>query len=306
MKTKGIGKTILFLVFAFGLSLLLQPGTSLAKEAGDKVLAKVGHYTLTMKQFQNQIDNLPPQLQVAIAHNSEMKEQFLQRWVQITLLAEAARSEGLEKDPEVKAQIQELKNTILAQAFAEKALKNKVKVTDKEVTDYYNAHKDEFTTPEQVKARHILVKVPADSDKKVWEQAKEKASKIRQELLKGADFGKLAKQYSGDPGTKDQGGDLGYFAKGRMIPEFEKAAFSLEVGQISQPVKTVFGYHIIQIEDKKPAKVRSFDQVQNQIRHKLTMEKQGEVLEKIMAQLKAKYPVELHKELLKEDDGKSK
>ncbi len=306
MKTVLI-KTLVVLV-GMGLHAALSPCGAIASQdqAKDKVLAIVGTNKLTLKHFQSQIDSLPVQLQVALAHSPEMKEQFLDRWVKITLLAEAARGQGLEKDPEVRAQINDLANSVLAQEFVQRALEGKVDVSDQEVKTYYENHKQEFTEPAQVKARHILVKAPADGTEKDWNEAKKKAENIRKELLSGADFAALAKKYSDDPGTKDSGGELGFFKKGRMVPEFEQAAFSLKKGEISQPVKTVFGYHIIQVEDTKPAKERSFQQVQDQIRHDMTLERQSKLLDKIIAQLKAKYPVKVNKELLKELDTKKK
>ncbi len=295
------------LIIVLGLSLFQAyvPGHATASDK-EKVLASVGPYKLTLKQFQNQIDSLPMQLQIALAHSPEMKEQFLERWVQITLLAQAAKNEGLEKDPEVKARIEDLKNSILAQEFAQRALEDKVTVSDDEVKAYYNSHKGEFTDPAEVKARHILVKAPSEAKPEDWEKAKQKAEKIRKELKAGADFAKLAKKYSDDPGTKEHGGELGFFRKGRMVPEFEKAAFGLDVGEISQPVKTVFGYHIIQVEEKKPAHEKSFQDVQEQIRHQLTLDKQSQVLDKIIASLRAKYPVKINKDLLKEMDAQQK
>ncbi len=264
----------------------------------DKVLAEVAGYKLTLKKFNDQIASLPPQLQMAVARNPDLKNQLLDRWVQLTLMAKEARTEKLQDKPAVKERIEDMTNALLAQEFMRENVESKVKVTDKDVKDYYEKHKKEFLQPEQVRARHILVKVPADADKKAWEKARKKAEMIRAKAVKGEDFAKLAKEYSDDPGSKGRGGDLGYFQKGRMVPEFEKAAFGLKKGEISQPVKTTFGYHIIQVEDIKAPRQQSFKDVQQKIRQQLTREKQRKIREEIIARLKKKYPVQENKKLL--------
>jgi len=292
-KTTGI---VLLIVFFMSVAI------GLAKENGknqDKILAQVGKYKLTLQQFNEQIRSLPPQLQMAIQRNPQLKKQLLDRWVQLTLMALEARKENFQHRPEVKKRIEDMTNALLAQHYMMENISNKAKVTDKEVKDYYNKHKSEFMQPEQVRARHILIKVPANANKKQWEEAKKKALNIRARLVKGESFSKLAQKYSDDPGSKTRGGDLGFFSKGQMVPEFEKAAFSLKKGEISQPVKTTFGYHIIKVEAKKPARQRSFKEVQQEIRQKLLREKQRKLRDKIIAQLKKKYPVQVHEELLK-------
>lgn len=130
----------------------------------------------------------------------------------------------------------QFKDNVETQELMFKAQTQGVKVSNKELQDYFNKHKDQYT---QVKARHILV------DKKST------ADSIEAQLKKGADFATLAKKYSTDTGSKDKGGELGWVKKGQMVPEFEKALFSLKKGEISQPVKSQYGYHIIQAEDIK-------------------------------------------------------
>ncbi len=289
---------LLFITTLLVLS-LTTVAVSIAKDNGqDKILAQVGKYKLTLKEFNDQIRSLPPQLQMAVQRNPELKKQLLDRWVQLNLMAMEARKQKLQDKPEVKKRIEEMTNALLAQEFMMENVSDKAKVTDKEVKEYYDKHKSEFMQPEQVRARHILVKVPANATKKQWEEAKKKALEIRAKLVKGESFAKLAQKYSDDPGSKARGGDLGYFRKGQMVPEFEKAAFALKKGEISQPVKTTFGYHIIKLEDKKPAKQRSFNEVKQEIRQKLLRKKQMELRNKIVDKLRKKYPVTVHEELL--------
>ena len=115
--------------------------------------------------------------------------------------------------------------------------------------DYYDQHQDEFKRPEQIQARHILIKV---DDKRPDAQAKQEIDKIRQQIAGGADFAKVAGEVSEDTGSKVKGGDLGFFGRGQMVKEFEDAAFNAKVGELAGPVKSPFGYHLIQVLDKQP------------------------------------------------------
>ncbi|MFC7391673.1 peptidylprolyl isomerase [Scopulibacillus cellulosilyticus] len=148
----------------------------------------------------------------------------------------------------------QFRDNVKQQLLLFKAQTDGVKVTDKEMKDYYNKNKDKLT---EVKASHILVK-----DKKTADQ-------IEQKLKKGEDFSKLAKKYSTDTATKNNGGDLGWFKKGEMDPSFEKAAFNLKVGQISDPVKTQYGYHIIKLTGKKD----SFNALKSEVKQAVLQQK---------------------------------
>lgn len=161
-----------------------------------------------------------------------------------------------------------VKDILKDQLVGEKLIqqvKNGAKVSNAEVAQAY----------EEVKARHILIKIPDGKDGDA--KAKAKAESILKELQGGADFATLAKKYSEDPGSKDQGGDLGFFGRGKMDPAFEKAAFALKVGELSQPVKSQFGYHIIKVEARKEAKGAEFDKQKKDIRDKLLGQKQDEI-----------------------------
>jgi peptidyl-prolyl cis-trans isomerase D len=137
--------------------------------------------------------------------------------------------------------------------------------TDAAIQAYYNSHQAQYQVKDQVKARHILISVPEGSDAKTDAAAKAKAEDVLKQLKAGGDFAALAKKYSDDPGSKDSGGELGWFGTGKMVPAFEKAAFALQPGQISDLVKTSFGYHIIQVEQKQTAHTKSLAEVRDQI-----------------------------------------
>jgi parvulin-like peptidyl-prolyl isomerase len=135
---------------------------------------------------------------------------------------------------------------------------------ERKVKDYYESHKKDYSQQEQVRARHILIKA-VDGDKDSENKAFAKANDLEKQLKAGADFAALAKKNSDDPGSKDKGGDLGFFARGSMVPAFEKQAFDAKIGEVSAPVKSEFGYHIIQVQEKKPASERKFDDAKTEI-----------------------------------------
>ena len=149
-------------------------------------------------------------------------------------------------------------------------LRSKVTVTPQEIESYYNSNIQQFQAPEQVRASHILLKTDGKNEADVRKQAEDV---LKQAKAPGADFAALAKKYSEDDGSKANGGDLDYFSKGRMVPEFEQAAFSMQPGQISDLVKSQFGFHIIKVVDKKAAATRTLDEVRTQIQDTLTAQR---------------------------------
>jgi peptidyl-prolyl cis-trans isomerase D len=149
-------------------------------------------------------------------------------------------------------------------------LRSKITITPQDVESYYNANIQQFQTPEQVRASHILLKTEGKDEAAVRKQAEDI---LKQAKAPGADFAALAKKYSEDDASKVNGGDLDYFSKGRMVPEFEQAAFSMQPGQISDLVKSQFGFHIIKVVDKKPAATRSLDEARSQIQEMLAAQR---------------------------------
>jgi len=158
-----------------------------------------------------------------------------------------------------------------------KALASKEKVSAKEIEEYYKQHQKEFYHPAKVKARHILIKLPQNATEQEVKQAEAKIAKIEKLLKKGKDFAELAKKYSEGP-TKTKGGELGWFTRGMMVKPFEDAAFALKPGEVSKPVRTVFGLHLIKVEDKKPAGVTPLAEVKTKIKEKIAETKAGDKL----------------------------
>lgn len=161
---------------------------------------------------------------------------------------------------------------------------NGIQVTHEGLQAYYDAHRDQYRVPEQVKVSHILIKTPlAGADGKVDEKGVQEAQRRAEDLLKqlkgGANFEELAKKYSDDPGSAKQGGSLGWIGRGRTVPEFEKAAFSLPKGQTSDLVKSSYGFHIIRVDDKQDAHMKTLDEVKAEIEPILKQQKAQQAAE---------------------------
>lgn len=161
------------------------------------------------------------------------------------------------------------------------------KVTDADVKKFYDDNKERLAQPETITARHILVKFEQGADEKAKGKAKEKAEGLRKQLQGGADFAKLAKENSDDPGSKNTGGEY-TFPRGQMVPAFENAAFTQALKEIGPLVETPFGYHIIQSLAKNAAKTPALDEVKDKIREHLENQGKGQAVQKYIEELKAK------------------
>ena len=182
----------------------------------------------------------------------------------------------------------DVKKILREQLVVEKAVSANVKVTDADVSAYLAKNHATLDTAEQVRARHILV---ADAGK---------AAEVEAKLKKGEKFEDLAKQYSTDPSSKDKGGELGFFAKGQMVPAFQNAAFSQKVGVVGPPVKSPFGYHIIEVEEKKPAQVATLANSRDKIKTLLTQQQEQQQIPQFLASLRAKAKIEIYDDKLKD------
>lgn len=205
---------------------------------------------------------------------------------------DAKLGQMLEKWQFTEAQYREtIKNELLMRKLLEQQLGAKSDVTEAEVKAFYNEHPDVFRAPEQVRASHILVKVEANAKEEDKTKAMEKIKAVQQRVKKGEDFAALAKEVSDCP-SKEQGGDLNFFSKGMMVAPFENAAFSMDVGAVSDIVESQFGYHLIKVTEKKPAGIRPFEQVKAPVEQHLKAQKAGQLRAQYIEELKAKAKIE--------------
>jgi peptidyl-prolyl cis-trans isomerase C len=238
----------------------------------DGVVAKIGERNITVSDFNRIVGYFDSERQKMVEQNPQFKDAVLRQLVQSMVISDLAKAQGFDKKPEIKEQLLFFTDNYLANEYLKREVAQKVTVSDADVKSYYEDHKEEFRTPEMVKASHILVKVDRSASEEEKKKAKEKATDILNKAKSGEDFAKLASELSDDPGSKTKGGDLGFFAKGRMVKPFEDAAFSLKPGEISGLVESQYGFHIIKVEEKKEPSLEPFDKVQEQIRQKLIQE----------------------------------
>ncbi|WPX09416.1 peptidylprolyl isomerase [Anaerocellum danielii] len=183
---------------------------------------------------------------------------------------------------------QVIKSQIVSKLYAE-VTKNQ-KVSDAEIEHYYNSHRSDFI---EVKASHILLKV---SDSKEEAAKKKKAEEVLRMIKDGQNFEKLAQKYSEDENTKQKGGDLGYFRKGQMVKEFEDAAFSLSIGEISSIVKTSYGFHIIKVTDRKQL---TLNEVKDEIKSTIESQKKDEYYQSLLEKWKKEAKIKKFEDVLK-------
>jgi len=220
--------------------------------------------------------------QVPVDKQAEFRRQVLEQLIAKELVFADAEKTGVLESKEFKDEFEKVKKRIkkeLAIQVWQKRELDKVKVSDKELKKYYDENKEEFNEKESVRARHILVKDEAEAKKIIAE-----LKGLSGDALK-AKFIELAKSKSTGP-SGPNGGDLGFFSPGQMVPEFNDKVFSMKVGTITkEPVKTQFGYHIIYLEEKKPKATRSFTEVKSFIEQRLKMEKFKSYIQTKMSEL---------------------
>lgn len=278
-------KIMLVVLLSAALCACSQKQTDRKMELNGDVLAKVGTASISQGDFYNDLKSLPDYAR-QMFEGENGKEKFLDEIVKKEILYQQALKEGLDKDPKFSKKVEDFKKLTLVSELLEKEIMAKAKVSDSDVKDYYSKHKQDFAATSQIKASHILVKTQAE------------AEKVLARLRKGEKFEAVAKEVSIDKPSAANGGDLGYFSRGQMVPEFERAAVGLKIGEISNPVKTPFGFHIIKVTDKKTGPVIEFDKVKDIISQRLSGEKQKEAFDNYLTELKKNFKVEINKDAL--------
>jgi hypothetical protein len=263
----------------------MQPPAPAPHVPPETVVLTIGEEKITAAEFDHMIDMIPEQYRAQMRTSG--RRQFADRIVMFKVMSQEATKLKLEDTPAYKDQLAFQAEQLLANQYYQNVTAT-TKVDEATARKYYDEHKSDYL---QVKARHILIRfkgssVPLKKDEKelTEEEALAKAQEIRKKLVDGADFATLAKAESDDAGSGANGGDLGTFGHGRMVPAFEKVAFTIPVGELSEPVKSQFGYHVIKVESRQE---KTFVEVRADIEKKLD----PELVKKAMDDLKSATPV---------------
>ncbi|HOI15576.1 MAG TPA: peptidylprolyl isomerase [Geobacteraceae bacterium] len=273
------------MVLALSLCACKPATTEQAKKEG-KTLAEVNGNVITTQDFQTEVDRLPPYLKPMV-QSSEGKRELLESMIVREIVLEQAKKDGIDKDKEVADRMEDLRKRLIVETYLKKKVEKEAQISDAEMKKFYDENKEKFKAGDQVKASHILVKT------------EEEAKDVLAKLKGGAKFDELAKKVSTDSSAA-KGGDLGWFPKGAMVPEFEKVAFSLKEGETSGIVKTQFGYHIIMVTGKRPAGITPYEDVKEQIRANLLPTKQQEIFIKMKDELKKGAKITIKDDVLKD------
>ena len=270
-------------IFAAALALLIVSGGALrAQDAGgkDPVVAKVNGTEVRQSDLaiaEEEAGQIPPM-------SPEAKQDYLvQFWADMILVSKAAEAKKMGDTAAFKRRLEFDRNKLLMEALLQSVAKNAL--TDAEMHKVYDEAVKQMGQEKEVHARHILFRAPAGDDK-AGKEAEDKAKAVVARLKKGEDFAKIATELTEDPSGKANGGDLGYFSKEQMVPEFSDAAFALAKGEVSGPVKSQFGWHVIKAEDSRVKPQPKFEDVKPQIEQYVARKAQAELVTKLRADAK--------------------
>ncbi len=254
------------------------------------ILATVGNRVITLEDYKGRVSKLPPYYQDIVKRD---KRKFLEDIIVQEIFYEEAIRRGLDKDKEIREVIKAAKKKIYMAKLIKNEVEDRISVTEDMIRQYYEEHKEGYKTPHRWRASHILV------------STEEEAKSALEELSRGASFEELARKVSKDNAAR-RGGDIGYFTRRQLLPEFEEACLKLKVGELSPVVKTQFGYHIIKMTDEQPPKIESFENMRSLIQNELRKEQRKELFNNLVMQLKASYNVKVEEDgfkLLEEKSG---
>ncbi|MEZ5840082.1 MAG: peptidylprolyl isomerase [Hyphomicrobiales bacterium] len=251
-----------------GAGLVAQP--AVAADDPGKVVARVNGIDITTQDLDFAAADFAAEL--SRVPGAQQQKILIDVLVDLHLFAKEAEAAGLDKSPFFERRFAFLKARALRNAYFKEKIETAI--TDEDLKKIYDEEIGKVTPEDEIHARHILVKEEAE------------AKDIVKALKDGKDFAELAKEKSIDPGTAPEGGDLGYFTADRMVPEFSTAAFATKTGEISEPVKSEFGWHVIKVEDRRKQELPSFDEVKDQIKRIVMQERFSTELERLKAAAK--------------------
>ena len=265
---------------AAALGLLLVAAGPIAAQDKDPLIATVNGTEIHQSDLavaEEEAGQLPPMSPDA------KKDYLVQFMADMILVSKAAEAKKMGDGADFKRKIAFARNKLLMEQLLQSV--GKEALTDEATHKVYDDAVKQLGEQQEVHARHILIRA-APGDDKAGKEAEDKIKAVIVRLTKGEDFAKVASDVTEDPSGKANGGDLGYFSKEQMVPEFSDTAFKLEKGQISEPVKTQFGWHVIKVDDKRAKAVPKFEEVKLQIESYVTRKAQAELVTKLRAEAK--------------------
>ena len=303
-------KRFIFASLAFvALPLLAQAPQTTPDE--QRPVAVVNGEVITSGQLDRLYDGIGALMREQYAKNGG-KAAFLDNYIRKRLVIQEALKAGYDKRPDVQADLEAAKESALFDRYVRDVVATTI-VTDAEIAKYYKDHPDDFSTPEQVKVRHIVIGPRSQSREEALEQVQKvlaglhaqneaiKFSEPAATQMRVHNFAEMARKYSQDP-SAESGGDLGWLSRGQLDPTFEEAAFQMQKGKLSGVIQTNFGYHIIFVEDRKAAGTEPFDQAKESIREFLMNQHTADVMNavsKLTNELRANGKIALHPENIK-------
>jgi peptidyl-prolyl cis-trans isomerase C len=247
-----------------------------------EILVSIGSTHITVDDFNERVASLPERYREVVKRR---KAAYIQELINDTLLYQQALRMGLDRDEDVKKVLEEAKKKILIAKLLENEIESAIDTTEEEIASYYEDNRSRYTMPEIMRASHILV------------NSIDGARAILEELQRGVLFEEAARARSLDP-TAQKGGDIGYFPKGQLMPEFEQACSRLSVGETSDVVRTSLGYHIIKLTDRRPPTERPIEDVREEISLRIRENKRRERFNDLLAQLKSSTEINVNEEAL--------
>ncbi len=244
-------------------------------EASSKALAIINGREITAGEFDLRWSQLPEYARKTYAGNDGRKK-FLEELITRELLLQEAKRRGFDRDRAALERVERFKERLILDNLMKEEVDSRVTVTLEEMKAYYTANGASFTAPDELRASHILT------------STEEEARELKRRLDRGEDFATLARKVSLDLATKGRGGDLGLIKKGQTVPEFEKALLALKVGEMSRPVATQFGYHIIKLMNRTTGAPLSFEDAKDQVKEQIQVEKKRKRFDEFVASLRAK------------------
>lgn len=261
---------------------LLLTSFAQAQTAADPVLARVNGVEIRQsdlavveEELGQSMAQVPPEAK---------REYLLSLLIDTVIVSQAAEAKGFGNSDEFKRRLAFTRNRLLSEGLLNQSAKEAV--TDAALRQTYEEAIKQMGAQQEVHARHILFRVADPKDEKGSKAAQDKIKAVIVRLKKGEDFAKLASELTEDPSGKENGGDLGYFTKDQMVPEFSDVAFKLDKGQISEPVKTQFGWHVLKVEDKRNKPAPEFEKVKGQLEQYVVRKAQSELVTRLRGEAK--------------------